>query len=189
MSNSRRKSALMSTILGMEDSEVFKDDATPVALDELDEQIPEELSADDLSFLDEVPGEEEAGENDPELNIEDIVGCTDENGKVKLSSIKALAECVVPDDKGEDDVLGCRNASIEQPGIEDTIGDQANGGDPSLSVVVPGDDEDKIDKKEQEQAIKEITARIDRLADYCERSGHKRLAFKLDVISDKLETL
>ena len=86
MSFSRRKSALMSTILGMESSDALKEDA-PIAVDEMDEQIPEELNEDDLSFLDETPSEIDGeDEDDVELNVEDIVGCADSDGKVKMSS-------------------------------------------------------------------------------------------------------
>lgn len=195
MSFSRRKSALMSTILGMESSDALKEDA-PVTVDELDEQIPTELGQGDLSFLDETPGEADDGEEDVELNVEDIVGCADGNGKVKMSSIRALAECSVPDDLDDDEILTASDddvaefkASRNTPGIEDTIGNQANGGDPSLSKILDIEDDVQVGNKEQEAAIKKITARLDRLANYCERSGHKRLAYRLDVISDKLEQL
>lgn len=196
MSFSRRKSALMSTILGMESSDALKEDA-PIAVDEMDEQIPEELNEDDLSFLDETPGEIDGeDEEDVELNVEDIVGCADSDGKVKMSSIRALAECCPPDDLGDDDILSATDddveeftASLNNPGIEDTIGNQASGGDPSLSQIVQMDDDLQMDEDEQKEEIKKITARIDRLANYCERSGHKRLAYRLDVISDKLEQL
>ena len=196
MSFSRRKSALMSTILGMESSDALKEDA-PIAVDEMDEQIPEELNEDDLSFLDETPGEIDGeDEEDVELNVEDIVGCADSDGKVKMSSIRALAECCPPDDLADDDILSATDddveeftASLNNPGIEDTIGNQTSGGDPSLSQIVQMDDDLQMDEDEQKEEIKKITARIDRLANYCERSGHKRLAYRLDVISDKLEQL
>ena len=191
MSNSRRKSALASTILGMEGDLAFNEDAQPiVALDELDEQMPEELSEDDLSFLDEVPGEAEANEDeDVTLNIEDIVGCADADGKVRMSSIRALAEesTIIPDDMDDEEILSCRTADIHEHGIEDEIGDHANGGDVSMSKLIEDKDETMLDDDEQDAEIKKIVARLDRLANYCERSGYKRLAYKLDVISDKLE--
>lgn len=187
MNRSRRKSALMSTILGMEGENAFNEDA-PIELDELDEQMPEELSTEDLSFLDEVPEEVDA-DDDAELNIEDIVSCADENGIVRMSSIRALAECALPDDKDEDEIIASRRkADINRPGVEDTIGNEANGGSPSVSEVVPGGDDVKLNENDQKETIKSITARLDRLANYCQRSGHKRLAYNLDMISDKLES-
>ena len=191
MSNSRRKSALASTILGMEGDPAFNEDAQPiVALDELDEQMPEELSEDDLSFLDEVPGETEANEDeDVTLNIEDIVGCADADGKVRMSSIRAIAEecTVIPDDMDDEEILSCRTADIHEHGIEDEIGDHVNGGNVSMSKLIEDKDETMLDDDEQDAEIKKIVARLVRLANFCDRSGYKRLAYKLDVISDKLE--
>lgn len=200
MTRTRRKSALMSTILGMEGENAFNEDA-PIELDELDEQMPEELSAEDLSFLDEVPEDVEA-DDDAELNVDDIVNCADENGMVRMSSIRALAECTLPDDKDEDEIYSSideledqitaslrRKADINRPGIEDTIGNEAHGGTPSVSEVVPGGDDVKLNENDQQEAIKGIVARIDHIANYCQRAGYKRLAYNLDIISDKLESL
>lgn len=198
MSITRRKSALMSTILGMESSDALKEDAS-TAIDALDEQIPEELGEDDLSFLDETPEDVDASEDDPEFNIEDIVGCADSNGRVKMSSIKALAEeALIPDDLDDDEIVGSEDdlisesedditASLDAPGIEDTVGDDLSGGDPSLSQIVDMDENTRIDEKEQNSTIEKITASLDRLANYCERSGHKRLAYKLDLISNTID--
>ena len=185
MSYTRRKSSLARTILSAED-EILKNEQEPASVDELDESVPEELEADDLEFLEENQEEKVGEESDPTLNIEDIVACSDEDGKVKMSSIRALAEeTIIPDDKDEDEIVGSRKADINAPGIEDTIGDEAHGGKPSVSNLF--DKESVMDEEDQEKSIKEITARLDKIASYCERSGHKRLAYEIDQISDKLE--
>lgn len=210
MTRTRRKSSTAGALVDMAiDDDARKKDVVS-EVDEIDEQLPEELSAedlnfkagdaadgkaDDLSFLDDEENDV-GGSDDAELNVEEIMGCADEDGKVRLSRIRALAECTLPDDRDEDDVIACgrgaslrRRADRNRPGIEDDIGDEAGGGSPSVSGVVPFFGKDvRLDRATQKRTIRNITARLDNLADYCERSGFKRLAYRLDVISDKLES-
>lgn len=75
-----------------------------------------------------------------------------------MSSIRALAECSVPDDFDGYEILFAGDdaefkTSLDALGIEGTIGDKENGGDPSLSKILDIEDNVQIDDKEQEEAI------------------------------------
>lgn len=86
-----------------------------------------------------------------------------------------------------------RRASIAKPGIEDKIGDQAHGGDPStsrlpkLTKVDCGTDKEVFGKNSKSQYVARITARLDRVAKALEERGKRRMAFRIDQISDALE--
>ena len=83
-------------------------------------------------------------------------------------------------------------ASEAMPGIEDKIGDEANGGDPSVSELP----DTKIDcesykdvfgQNTDSEYVAKITARLDRVASALEARGMKKMAFRVDQLSDKLE--
>lgn len=176
MSISRRKSALMKTILGMDYSDENNEDEG-LDIDASDELTG--LNDDDLDFLDDEQYAEDAGD-DVELNVEDIVGCADNDGKVKMSSIRALADAELPDDLDEDEIVGDEALTATDEDIKEF----------EASLEEGESDEDLpegIEGKKCSARIRRTTARLDKLANYCERVGNKRLAYKIDMISDKLD--
>ena len=85
-----------------------------------------------------------------------------------------------------------KTASETAPGIEDKIGDEANGGDPSVSELPDTKIDCETDKEvfgqnSDSEYIARITARLDRVADALDARGMKRMAFRVDQLSDKLE--
>ena len=111
-----------------------------------------------------------AEDDDPVVNVADIVKNADDDGNIKLSCIKALAdETVIPDDKDDDAIASSKKGSVEKPGIEDKIGDEAGGGDPSVSK------------------LKGIVSKIEDYANYCQKIGRRDLAYRLDVVANTLE--
>ena len=86
----------------------------------------------------------------------------------------------------------CKKASEVKPGIEDKIGDEANGGDPSVSDIVDNDIDTATDKEvygqnTDSEYVAKITARLDRVANALEKRGMKKMAFRVDQLSDRLE--
>lgn len=79
-----------------------------------------------------------------------------------------------------------RKADLEGRGIEDEIGSEAEGGRPSVSTLFK-DHPCVLSEGDQKRAIRQITARLDRLANYCERHGMKKTAFQIDKVSDRIE--
>lgn len=136
---------------------------------ELEEECPEcDKEACKASPDCEVEKEEiEETESDPVVNISEIIKGADDDGNIKLSSIKALVE--LPDDKKDDDIVSCKTASLEKPGIEDKIGDEAGGGDPSVSE------------------LKSIIGSLDEFAQDMESKGNKRLAYRIDRVTNQLD--
>lgn len=198
MSISRRKSALMKTILGMDYSDENNEDEG-LDIDASDELTG--LNDDDLDFLDDEQYAEDAGD-DVELNVEDIVGCADNDGKVKMSSIRALADAELPDDLDEDEIVGDEaltatdedikefEASLEEDALndDDELDDENDEFEASLEEGESDEDlPEGIEGKKCSARIRRTTARLDKLANYCERVGNKRLAYKIDMISDKLD--
>ena len=114
--------------------------------------------------------------------------------------INASSDVVAPDDKEiiseEQEVLNAcaeleaKIASEFAPGIEDEIGDEAKGGDPSVSTITDSKVDVSTDKEvfpTNSEYVAKITARLDRVANILEKRGMKRMAFRVDQLSDKLE--
>jgi len=86
-----------------------------------------------------------------------------------------------------------RSASTVRPGVEDKIGDQAHGGDPSVSKLPKltkvdcATDKEAFGQNTRSQYVARITARLDRVAKALEERGKRRMAFRIDQISDALE--
>ena len=83
-------------------------------------------------------------------------------------------------------------ASLEEKGIEDEIGEENMGGP---SVVLTRDvDKDIINTfgdiklPTNSEYVASITKRLDRVANILEEKGMKRLAFRVDQLSDKIES-
>lgn len=82
-------------------------------------------------------------------------------------------------------------ASIEKKGIEDEITQTVSGAEPTTSNVV----KTKIDVEtlpevagSNSEYVAKITKRLDRVANILEKRGMKRLAFRVDQLSDKIES-
>ena len=109
---------------------------------------------------------------------------------------KPAPSIVESDDQGtctECNGKGCQKCASEvKPGIEDKIGDEANGGDPSVSALpdtkIDCDTDKEVFGQNTDSAyVAKITARLDRVAAALERRGMKKMAFRVDQLSDKLE--
>ena len=87
----------------------------------------------------------------------------------------------------------CKKVASEvNPGIEDSIGDEANGGDPSVSELPDTkidceSDKEVFGRSTDSEYVAKITARLDRVAAALEARGMKKMAFRVDQLSDKLE--
>lgn len=191
----QRRASLLSVIQALDETDAIADES--VELDTLDEAIPEELGTEDLG-----PVEDEAEETPAEAPAED-------------SFEVAGDEVTLPDDKDEDAILGddeaddlaflddeedtpvlddeeAVTASEEAPGVEDEITDTATGGDPTVSEIAPGGEGVEVQTDGEvfptdSEYVAKITARLDRVADILEKRGMKRMAFRIDRLSDQLE--
>ena len=184
-----------------EDEITSADDDVDTDGDGFTDKEEEEAGTDPLDPTDYPGSDKEADEDDdPELDLKDILMLS-EDGKVKFSSLKAMIEdTVIPDDKDKDTIAGSEDepaaesdvtASLDKPGIEDTIGDEANGGDPSVSTLDGrnGTDtvRDGVDRIKGSTRIARILAhRLDNAANYAQRHGFKKIAYNIDMISNTL---
>ena len=134
--------------------------------DELDDELGRQEVADDADALEkELDACTTAGESCPE--------CGKEPCECKKESSKKMA-------------------SEAKPGIEDKIGDEANGGDPSVSELPDTkidceSDKEVFGRNTDSEYVAKITARLDRVASALEARGMKKMAFRVDQLSDKLE--
>ena len=134
--------------------------------DELEDEIDRQEAAADADALEkELDACTTAGESCPEC------------GKEPCECNKEVSEKV---------------ASEMKPGIEDKIGDEANGGDPSVSELPDTkidceSDKEVFGQNTDSEYVAKITARLDRVAAALEARGMKKMAFRVDQLSDKLE--
>lgn len=162
------------------------------AADELTKAIDEQSK----SAAAELPDDEQVisckAEDD---EAEEILDACDELEK-KLDACDRTAGEECPDCGKEPcqcKQAGRRSASTVKPGVEDKIGDQAHGGDPStsrlpkLTKVDCGTDKEVFGQNSKSQYVARITARLDRVAKALEDRGKRRMAFRIDQISDALE--
>ena len=196
----------------------FADEDVEETITTLEEQLSDELDTEDIPQDDEdveiqVINEDEVDDNDDEIDDEDDEVDDDDvsvdalmaQADELLASCEASNDTTVSDDAEiiakECDELEAKIASIEKEevkkasefahGIEDEIGDEARGGDPSVSEVVKNDVECSSYKEvfpTNSQYVANITKRLDRVATILEKRGMKRLAFRVDQLSDKLES-
>ena len=101
--------------------------------------------------------------------------------------------------EAEEEINACGDADVEEevktasettPGLEDEIGDEAKGGDPSVSTITDSQVDVSTDKEvfpTNSEYVAKITARLDRVATILEKRGMTRMAFRVDQLSDKLE--
>ena len=79
----------------------------------------------------------------------------------------------------------------DKNGIEEEIGNEAAGEDPSVSTVTKSEPDCEtlceVATGKNEFVAKSITRRLDRCADVCEKRGLTKLAFAIDKMSDEIE--
>lgn len=171
----RRRSALLNVIQGLEDSDVVSDDV--VEMDEIEETIPETTENIEAEGLPE-DQDEETILSDEEL--EEVLAALDDGEACDTACDTACDET--------------KTASETEAGIEDEITDTVGGGDPTTSEVAPGGEEAKGEVQTDAEVyptesayVASLVRKFDRIATELEKKGMKRLAYRLDVISDKLE--
>lgn len=197
--------------LDLEDGDLTPEEAEILGLDDEIEGGEEEIEDDDEELEDgdeeieteddEIEADEEdglfEGEDDEIEAGDDCPGCeAEEELEGEDDEIEGDDEEIIPDDKPVDAVLAhryaarqaararryaalSRKADINRPGVEDTIGNQMGGGTPSVSTL----DDTGIPVSE----AKALAARIDKIANYCQKHGQVKLAYRLDVIANTLD--
>ena len=186
----KRKASLMNVIQALDEADkVFGED---IELDSLDEQLPEELDSEDLAPLAddaELPEDEadfEVAEDDVDGDVMELPEDKDDETIVSDEDDDDLSFL---DEVEEEETT---TASEVAPGVEDKIGDEAHGGDPSVSEVAPGGDDVDVSTDgevfpTESEYVASIVSRLDRVANYLEKKGQKRMAYRIDLLSDKLE--
>ena len=192
--------------------ELDMDDVELDEVKELDVEADEELDKEEVkvSEEEEILAEAEdllkAFEADEEAPAEEEVKVSEEEEILAEceeieAKIAAAEGADLPDDKEivseEEEILAeceeieAKIASEVADGVEDKIGDEAHGGDPSVSDIVDTKVDVSTDKEvfpTNSEYVARITKRLDRVANILEKRGLKRMAFRVDQLSDKLES-
>ena len=180
-------------------------DAVPIVEDSISDEViaaAEELLADaELPDEQKIVGDhdvqdimKEADELEDELDRHDVIAEADDLEK-ELDACTTAGETCPECGK---EPCECKKeaskkmASEVNPGIEDNIGDEANGGDPSVSELPDTkidceSDKEVFGQNTNSEYVAKITARLDRVASALEARGMKKMAFRVDQLSDKLE--
>jgi len=188
----QRRASLLNVIQALDETDAIADES--IELDTLDEAIPEELGTEDLEPVAEET-EETPAEDSFEV-AEDELTLPDDKDEDAIVGDDEADDLTFLDDEEETPVLDDEEAvtaSEEAPGVEDEITDTANGGDPTVSEVAPGGDDVDVQTDGEvfptdSEYVAKITARLDRVADILEKRGMKRMAFRIDRLSDQLES-
>lgn len=131
----------------------------------------------------------DADELEDELDRHEVIADADAL-EDELDSCATAGECCPECGK---EPCECKKVASEvNPGIEDSIGDEANGGDPSVSELPDTkidceSDKEVFGRNTDSEYVAKITARLDRVAAALEARGMKKMAFRVDQLSDKLE--
>lgn len=180
-------------------------DAVPIVEDQTHDEViaaAEELLADA-----ELPDEKEIiGDHDVQDVLKEADELEDELGRQEVADDadaleKELDACTTASESCPEcgkEPCECKKesskkmASEAKPGIEDKIGDEANGGDPSVSELPDTkidceSDKEVFGRNTDSEYVAKITARLDRVASALEARGMKKMAFRVDQLSDKLE--
>lgn len=186
-----------------------------LAIEELAEQLDEELGLNDLdqaeSDDDIVPIEETVTDDDliaaaeellegAELPDEqEIISADDEADEIlaEAEELEKQLEEAGEEFAPEEDCpkcgsAECKCASEVAPGIEDEIGDEAHGGDPTVSTIIDNTvdcdtDKEVFGQNTDSEYVAKVVARLDRVASALEKRGMKKMAFRIDQLSDRLE--
>ena len=111
----------------------------------------------------------------------------------KKAEAKEASEILASCDEIERRIVAAeRKASTVEKGIEDRIGDQKNGGQPSVSSlaktkVETGTRKEVFGTNSRSQYVASITRRLDRVADILEKQGKIKMAFRIDRLADAIE--
>ena len=192
----RRRSALLNVIQGLEDSDVVSDEV--VEMDEIEENIPE--TTEELAPVANEEGLPEDQDDDTIISdeeLEEILSSLDD-GEEACDEVEADEDLESCDEfEADDDEFACdeeKVASETEAGIEDEITDTMGGGEPTVSEVAPGGEEAKEEVQETSEVyptesayVASLVRKFDRIANQLEKKGMKRLAYRLDKISDSLE--
>ena len=131
----------------------------------------------------------DADELEDELDRHEVIADADAL-EDELDACTTASECCPECGK---EPCECKKVASEvNPGIEDSIGDEANGGDPSVSELPDTkidceSDKEVFGRSTDSEYVAKITARLDRVAAALEARGMKKMAFRVDQLSDKLE--
>lgn len=195
--------------LNVDDDIEQVDDETADAVPIVEDPTPDEVmaAAEELLADAELPDEQkivgdhdvqdilkEADEIDDEIDRQEVVADADALEK-ELDACTTAGEscpecCKEPCECNKE--ASKKVASEVKPGIEDKIGDEANGGDPSVSKLPDtkidcDSDKEVFGQNTDSEYVAKITARLDRVAAALEARGMKKMAFRVDQLSDKLE--
>lgn len=202
-----RKARLLKLIRSFDEAETNPVISDDIELEETDEQIPEELEADDLDVVD-TEEEADADEFEGEDELEDLEDGedleanefeeTEEDETFDVADDEEEALVELPEDEDDDTILSDDEEDLsflddEEDSVtasEVEIGDEAHGGDPSVSEITDSDVDVNTDAEvfpTDSEYVARITAKLDKVANYLEKTGKKRMAYRLDVLSDKLE--
>jgi hypothetical protein len=105
----------------------------------------------------------------------------------KIDTIEDILEI----EPGFPEAIEITKQELDLTPLEDKIGDEAHGGDPSVSDIVDTKVDVSTDKEvfpTNSEYVARITKRLDRVANILEKRGLKRMAFRVDQLSDKLES-
>lgn len=157
-----------------------------------EEQLAKEVESEDLTAEDSMDEAQELLRQANELLSSTVL--PDEEKIVDSSKEDEVNEVLKACDNLQKEIAEkeMRISSETQKGIQDEIGDEAHGGDPSVSEVVKTTVDCDTDKEvfpTNSQYVARITRRLDRVASSLEAKGMKKMAFRIDQISDKLESL
>ena len=161
--------------------EMLADDEDIVVGDDEEVEVGEDDVDEDIAIAEDVLAP--VAEDDVEVELpddEEIVNA-DEVEEV-LAAVDELEEQL-----GDEEAV---TASEVEPGIEDEIGDEAHGGDPSVSELPDTQIDTATDAEvypTESEYVARVTARLDKIASALERKGLKRMAFRVDKLSDELE--
>ena len=190
--------------LNVDDDIEQVEDETADAVPIVEDQTPDEViaAAEELLADAELPDEKEIiGDHDVQDVLKEADELEDEIDRQEVADDadaleKELDACTTAGEAcpecGKEPCECKKVASEAKPGIEDKIGDEANGGDPSVSELPDTkidceSDKDVFGQNTDSEYVAKITARLDRVASALEARGMKKMAFRVDQLSDKLE--
>ena len=151
-----------------------------------EEEAPAPAPVEEAPAPVEACGDTEVSDDKEIISEEEEIIAACEELEAKIAVFEAEEEINACGDAEEE----VKTASETTPGIEDEIGDEAKGGDPSVSTITDSQVDVSTDKEvfpTNSEYVAKITARLDRVANILEKRGMKRMAFRVDQLSDKLE--
>ena len=136
--------------------------------------------------------DDDAVEDEPgcgEVGMDDELAVIDEDVVIEPPEAEEMVELTMDDVAGDE--MGCAQASLTKPGIEDQItqdylddvaelrpGAEELSTAPSMLSVAP---------TEYTARLRKASTRLDTVAEYLEKNGRTELAFRIDKISDAIE--